>query len=48
MKDYRVYLWLAYLITFAVLLLNLTIPLTRYYLLLRKKAKTASTLKKLC
>jgi len=42
MKDYSVYLWMAYLTTLSVLLLNLIIPVTRYYKLLRKKIKKNS------
>ncbi|MDQ8038795.1 MAG: heme exporter protein CcmD [Rickettsiella sp.] len=37
MKDYSVYLWVTYLVTLAVLLINLIIPLIRYYKLRRKK-----------
>jgi heme exporter protein D len=37
MKDYRIHLWLAYLITLIILLVNLIIPLVRYYILSRKK-----------
>ncbi|MES2999029.1 MAG: heme exporter protein CcmD [Pseudomonadota bacterium] len=48
MKDYSFYLWMAYLTTLSVLLINLIIPLTRYYKLLRKKAKNSSISKKQC
>jgi heme exporter protein CcmD len=37
MKDYSLYLWIAYLATLSVLSINLIIPLIRYYKLLRKK-----------
>ncbi|MES2141404.1 MAG: heme exporter protein CcmD [Pseudomonadota bacterium] len=37
MKDYSFYLWVTYLITLGVLLINLSIPLIRYYKLRRKK-----------
>lgn len=36
MKDYRFYLWIAYLSTAAVLLINLLTPLIRYYKLFKK------------
>jgi heme exporter protein CcmD len=49
MKDYNVYLWIAYLATLSVLLINLSHPLIRYYKLLRKKqAKSSSLPKKQC
>ena len=44
MKDYSFYLWIAYLATLSVLLLNLSHPLIRYYKLLRKKQVKASSL----
>lgn len=35
MKDYRSYLWIAYISTASVLLLNLIIPLIRHYKLFK-------------
>lgn len=35
MKDYRFYLWIAYISTAVILLINLIIPLIRHYKLFR-------------
>jgi len=37
MKDYRFYLWIAYLSTAAILLINLLTPLIRHRKLCKKK-----------
>jgi heme exporter protein CcmD len=37
MKDYHFYLWIAYLSTAIVLLVNLVTPIIRHYKLFRKK-----------
>ncbi|OIZ98627.1 heme exporter protein CcmD [Rickettsiella grylli] len=42
MKDYHFYLWTAYLPTITILLINLIIPLVRYYKLLKKKHRITS------
>jgi len=46
MKDYRFYLWIAYLSTAAVLLINLLTPLIRYYKLYKKKRSITSLITK--
>ncbi|WP_425288714.1 heme exporter protein CcmD [Rickettsiella endosymbiont of Rhagonycha lignosa] len=46
MKDYRFYLWIAYLSTATVLLINLLTPLIRYYKLLKKKRSITSLITK--
>ena len=46
MKDYRFYLWIAYLSTAAVLLTNLLTPLIRYYKLFKKKRNITSLITK--
>ena len=42
MKDYRFYLWIAYLSTAAILLINLLTSLIRYYKLFKKKRRITS------
>ncbi|MFM2322783.1 MAG: hypothetical protein RLZZ225_936 [Pseudomonadota bacterium] len=46
MKDYRSYLWVAYISTAIILLTNLIIPLIRHYRLLKKKHVNASLIAK--
>lgn len=40
MKDYHFYLWVAYLSTAAIFLINLLTPLIRHYKLLKEKRNT--------
>lgn len=46
MKDYRFYLWIAYLSTAAILLINLLTPLIRHYKLFKKKRGITSLISK--
>lgn len=46
MKDYRFYLWIAYLSTAAILLINLLTPLIRHYKLFKKKRIITSLISK--
>lgn len=46
MKDYRFYLWIAYLSTAAILLLNLVTLLIRHYILFKKKRSITSLIPK--
>lgn len=42
MKDYRFYLWIAYLSTATILLVNLLTALIRHYKLFKKKRSIIS------
>lgn len=46
MKDYRFYLWITYLSTAVILLINLLTPLIRYYKLFKKKRILMSLVQK--
>lgn len=46
MKDYRFYLWIAYLSTAAILLVNLITALIRHYKLFKKKRSIISLTQK--
>ena len=46
MKDYLFYLWIAYLSTAAILLINLLTSLIRYYKLFKKKRRITSLIPK--
>lgn len=46
MKDYRFYLWIAYLSTIVILLINLLTPLIRYYKLFKKKRSITTFISK--
>jgi heme exporter protein CcmD len=46
MKDYHFYLWIAYLSTGAIFLINLLTPLIRHYKLFKKKRDLRSLMLK--
>jgi heme exporter protein CcmD len=46
MKDYHFYLWIAYLSTAVILLINLLAPLIRYRKLFKKKYPIKSLIPK--
>ena len=46
MKDYRFYLWIAYLSTAAILFINLLTPLIRHYKLFKQKRSITSLISK--